>query len=164
MFRRMWAAEPWLKLAYDRPTCFSRTRDKGGADHQDANTFFDLTANGLICDTNWYAHPSHISFVPSGTPRTDCTDCATPSLHSPTPRRYEGNFGLLGLPGRTTTFPTPAPALLGFDETIDDFCSSRRHDAGDWGDYMGHAENCRLASMNILSLYGTRLPYNICRC
>eukprot|EP00966_Prymnesium_polylepis_P275689 6369632-Prymnesium_polylepis.1 len=102
MFRRMWAAEPWLKLAYDRPTCFSRTRDKGGADHQDANTFFDLTSNGLICSTNWYASLIRIPSVLFATP---ITDCAAPSVLPPPPRRYEGNFGLLGLPGRTPTFP-----------------------------------------------------------
>jgi len=129
MFRRMWGAEPWLKIAYDRATCFERTRDRGGAEYQDSYTFFDLTQQGLVCDTNW----------------------------------YEGNFGDLGVEGRMPTFPAPAPALLGFDETIDDFCSARRQANGDWGEYMNHAENCRLAGMNILSLYGQRLPYNICR-
>ena len=71
---------------------------------------------------------------------------------------YEGNQGELGWEGHIPFFggPEGAPALLGFDETIDKACK-RGHDCD------GHAECCVKHSMNILSLYGQRLPYNICR-
>ena len=49
-----------------------------------------------------------------------------------------------------------APALLGFDEDIDDYCESH-------GGRGNHAEACVQANVNILSLYGDRIPYNICR-
>ena len=51
-----------------------------------------------------------------------------------------------------------APALLGFDESIDNYCAS--HGGQDW---MGHSEACVHANVNILSLYGKKVPYNICR-
>jgi len=69
---------------------------------------------------------------------------------------YEGNAGLLGLPHIIPTFAHHAPALLGFDEAIDEYCNSK-------GGTGGHAEACIQASLNILSLYGNRVPYNICR-
>jgi hypothetical protein len=69
---------------------------------------------------------------------------------------YEGNSGQLGLPNTIPTFEHPAPALLGFDEAIDQYCTSK-------GGSGGHARACIRASLNILSLYGHRLPYNICR-
>ena len=69
---------------------------------------------------------------------------------------YEGNSGDLGRQDKLPQFPSSAPALLGFDETIDQFCQAR----GGSGD---HAWACIKASLNILSLYGDRVPYNICR-
>jgi len=59
-------------------------------------------------------------------------------------------------PGKTST-----PALLGFDETIDAHCATQLggFDKGPGG----HAERCVAANRNILSLYGDRVPYNICR-
>jgi len=74
---------------------------------------------------------------------------------------YEGNEGELGEP--ESLLPAfgdpdkPAPAALGFDESLDWYCSSR----GATG--KGHAERCVEANVNILSLYGERVPYNICR-
>ena len=73
---------------------------------------------------------------------------------------YEGSLG--GQFWRIPDFPDKAPALLGFDETIDEYCWDAKIDRGDWGRYP-HAENCRRASMNILSLHGNGVPYNICR-
>lgn len=67
---------------------------------------------------------------------------------------YEGNSGDLGKHDYRTTFAKEAPALLGFDETIDKACSN--HDGQ-------HAKSCIRASKNILSLYGDRVPYNLCR-
>ena len=57
-------------------------------------------------------------------------------------------------------FVGAAPALLGFDEGIDVYCQER---APDWAKWRGHATRCVAANVNILSLYGNRVPYNICR-
>jgi len=79
---------------------------------------------------------------------------------------YEGNpGGTLGAMGQPPTFTADAVALLGFDETIDKYCGQHRKtnpDAKNFGGY-AHARNCVMANLNILSLYGTRVPYNICR-
>lgn len=68
---------------------------------------------------------------------------------------YEGNWGALGWENHIQHFKKDAPALLGFDEDIDWFC--QRHDG------CSHAECCVQTNNNILSLYGDRMPYNICR-
>ena len=49
-----------------------------------------------------------------------------------------------------------APAVLGFDEAIDRACFNTR------GGHH-HAEKCIHSNLNILSLHGDRVPYNICR-
>jgi hypothetical protein len=49
--------------------------------------------------------------------------------------RYEGNAGELGRESHIHPFKAPAPALLGFDERIDAYCS---HETGK----AGHAEAC----------------------
>jgi len=67
---------------------------------------------------------------------------------------YEGSPGSLGFRDRLPTFRQPAPALLGFDESIDDFCDNHGGD---------HAQSCVRSNLNILSLHGDRVPYNICR-
>ena len=75
---------------------------------------------------------------------------------------YEGNPGELGQRYKPPFFESNAPALLGFDESIDGYCAaqptarSRRYGSG-------HAANCVHANLNILSLYGQRVPYNLCR-
>ena len=72
---------------------------------------------------------------------------------------YEGNNGNLGQQDQIPQFTADdAPALLGFDESIDQYCAET---LGSWGG--GHAERCVAANLNILSLYGTRVQYNICR-
>jgi len=68
---------------------------------------------------------------------------------------YEGNEGRLGRRGPLFG-ATDAPAVLGFDEDIDNFC---RVGQG----CNGHAQCCVDHGFNILSLYGDRVPYNICR-
>ena len=71
---------------------------------------------------------------------------------------YSGNPNMWWPPEYTTD----APAVFGFDESIDEFCSSRpkkneRFGSAGWP----HANNCIRSNLNILSLYdGT---YNICR-
>ena len=65
---------------------------------------------------------------------------------------FEGSGGSLGEehggPSRNWVKPhfgKPAPAVLGFDESIDAFCSS--------GGYGSHAERCVRSDVNILSLF-----------
>jgi len=55
-------------------------------------------------------------------------------------------------------FTEAAPALLGFDESIDAYCATH---GGAWRDQ--HSERCVNANVNILSLYGNVIPYNTCR-
>eukprot|EP00908_Phaeocystis_cordata_P021789 Transcript_4176.p1 GENE.Transcript_4176~~Transcript_4176.p1 ORF type:complete len:493 (-),score=73.84 Transcript_4176:23-1297(-) len=73
---------------------------------------------------------------------------------------YNGNPGELGTNGAVFT-KRHAPALLGFDESIDAYCAANV--IGGESEHMGHAERCVKANLNILSLYGDELPYNICR-
>ena len=77
---------------------------------------------------------------------------------------YTGTPGQLGrgngpsAPAIWPHFTDKAPALLGFDETIDDYCAAR----GGPGSHQ-HSEVCVRANVNILSLYGNQIPYNTCR-
>ena len=73
---------------------------------------------------------------------------------------YEGNNGQLGWGNGGPTkgwvwphFTKPAPAVLGFDESIDWFCRQ--------GGNNGHAERCVQANVNILSLFWPAI-YNSC--
>ena len=77
---------------------------------------------------------------------------------------YTGNGGRLGQTGGGPSkryvdphFTQNAPALLGFDESIDWYCNAHGGRGGN------HAENCVHAQVNILSLYGNQIPYNVCR-
>lgn len=91
--------------------------------------FFDGAAAGHTCNRNW----------------------------------YEGNPGEIGegyAPRVTENWVWPhfersAPALLGFDESIDRACSKVNP-------VDGHANNCITSNLNILSLYPPA-QYNICR-
>jgi len=77
---------------------------------------------------------------------------------------YEGNNGDLGRV--TPSFAEPAPALLGFDSPIDTYCAANKpppRQARGQRQHYGHAGECVNANLNILSLYGDRLPYNLCR-
>ena len=74
---------------------------------------------------------------------------------------YQGNAGTLGTVGPDFS-KAHAPALLGFDESIDEYCGQHL-DGNQDRNIRGHATRCVAANLNILSLYGDRLPYNICR-
>lgn len=77
---------------------------------------------------------------------------------------YEGNKGKLGEADRLPTYSADAPALLGFDETIDGYCGQTpKTNKNQYKDAWPHARECVHANLNILSLYGSRVPYNICR-
>jgi len=57
-----------------------------------------------------------------------------------------------------------APALLGFDDTIDWFCHEERKRFFNNQIYgYDHAGACANSNNNILALWGDRLQYNICR-
>jgi len=124
----MWAAEPWLLRKDDMASCWDRKRDAHDQ-WQSAQDYFLNARWGGSCNTNW----------------------------------YEGNAGghdenILGAQNFLPTgwFPHDAPALLGFDESIDEHCWAH-------GGFGSHAMACIHAGFNILSLYGNRVPYNICR-
>ena len=76
---------------------------------------------------------------------------------------FEGNVGTLGHAGQAPSFLNAAPALLGFDESIDDFCAQR---LGGWDNAkdFGHAQRCVAADLNILSLYGELSTAYDCFC
>ena len=124
LFRRMWAAEAWAPMRGGRPACWDRKRVKD----------YDEPAESQNASTYFDAAL-----------RGD--DCRT--------NWYEGNYGRMGEewlvePG----YKHEAAALLGFDESIDEYCMDR---APGWGRNKGHAERCIAASASILSLYGERV-------
>jgi len=119
------------------PACWEVKRDAPGQ-RQAPSTYFDDARIGAHCSSNW----------------------------------YEGNVNrFLGRPEarvpKYLNHTRPAPALLGFDETIDEFCRdelSRLDLDHRWkSEGWAHAENCIRANLNILALYGNRVPYNVCR-
>ena len=104
-----------------------------GGDTNTGRRYFDDAWWGKACETrNWY----------TGTPGS----LGDASRLGPSDKSAEPHFTTL------------APALLGFDETIDEYCQT--NGGGSW---MGHSESCVHANVNILSLYGNKVPYNICR-
>ncbi|KAL1499574.1 hypothetical protein AB1Y20_011775 [Prymnesium parvum] len=76
---------------------------------------------------------------------------------------FEGSPGNLGLVGVPPKFTAQAPALLGFDESIEWFCTKEHmfFNNGFYGN--DHAGNCANSNNNILALWGNRLQYNLCR-
>lgn len=83
---------------------------------------------------------------------------------------YVGHAGQLGKHWSRPHFTAPAPALLGFDDSIANFCESkarmlvgRRAPLPRKGGSDGHIRLCLLANMNILNLIAGRVPYNLCR-
>ena len=79
--------------------------------------FFEDAENGTTCVRNWYeGNPGPLGFINGG----------------PNQSWVEPHF------------TQPAPALLGFDESIDWFCNKG------WG---SHSEKCTHSNYNILSLY-----------
>ena len=76
---------------------------------------------------------------------------------------FEGSPGALGKRGKPPNFSGMAPALLGFDETIEGFCKKEFQFANNhWYGY-DHAGMCANSNNNILALWGDRLVYNLCR-
>ena len=132
LFRRMWAAEAWGTMENGRAACWSMEREGMDRRRVPEQRYFDMALTESQCH------------------RTNW---------------YEGTtwqHGVLGGNGDKQRFTDLAPALLGFDETIDTYCSAHI-DAKKDHPWLGHSERCVMANKNILSLYGDRLPYNICR-
>ena len=137
LFRKMWAAHPFVQRQHGQPNCWDVARDAPDQ-RQNATNFFLGAFRGYHCNTNWYS----------------------------------GNPGPLGKQGASPSFTGDAPALLGFDETIDEYCgsqpivneaaSSKKEKDEEYGGFL-HARRCIASNLNILSLYGDRIPYNICR-
>jgi len=73
---------------------------------------------------------------------------------------FEGNGGGIGKQDQPPHFAWDANAVLGFDEDIDRYCKDRAPKSHKNDQ---HALRCVAANVNILSLYGDRVPYNICR-
>lgn len=96
----------------------------------DGIRYFDDAWWGRSCDQNWY----------TGTPM----QFGDWQKRGPVDQSVWPHFTKL------------APALLGFDESIDEYCGKR-------GTGRQHSEICVNANVNILSLYGDRIPYNTCR-
>lgn len=121
-------------MGADKPACWEVKRDHFGKKAQLAEAYFDETRTGAHCDSNWY----------EGNPNWELGDPDVP------------------LP---PYFTAAAPAVLGFDETIDEYCAAGLKQMGEKAskDKAMHAENCVRANLNILALYGERLPYNLCR-
>ena len=120
LFRKMWAADPWLQRTPGRKSCWDVQRDDKKR-KQTASAFFDETFRGVHCDSNW----------------------------------FEGNYGMLGSEYERPMFSRDAPALLGFDETIDGYCNREPKDneyKDLYGDAIYHSNNCVAANINILSL------------
>ena len=131
-FRRMWAAEPWQLRTEGMASCWDRKRDAHGQ-FQRAQDYFLNTQLGASCNSNWYEGNGG-GYDENILGRAD--------------------FNLGSKVGQW--FPGAAPALLGFDESIESYC-------WDHGGRGSHAMACIRAGFNILSLYGERVPYNICR-
>ena len=122
------------------PACWERRRDARNS-LQSAAAYFDATLIGASCSTNWYEVRSGSSLrAPSHLAIHSAVACGM---------RVQGNDGDLGWGPPPTFSKVPAPALLGFDESIDWYCNM--HNSG--GRYYGHAGNCVNAGLNILSLY-----------
>ena len=138
IFRRMWAGEAWSKMA-------------------DA----DGNAGSTACWLMRRELNAQIRIEPQ--PAADFFEQVLSGAHCDT-NWYEGNVGSLGKRDARPSFPKDeAPALLGFDETLDGFCAA---ELGGWDQNgakdLGHAERCVKASYNILSCAPSELnlvPY-----
>jgi len=69
----------------------------------------------------------------------------------------EGHGSWLGDINSRANYDDDAPGLLGFDQNIDWYCEVHSNVGGD------RAFKCIDANVNILGLYGMRVPYNLCR-
>ena len=134
-FHQLWSNEGWVAR---RPKLTLPCWD---GDERGGLKFFDDAWWGRSCEPgkserNWYTGND----APPGDKKNQFGD----------PKGGPGD------PKAPLHFSKPAPALLGFDESIDRYCSEH-------GGTGAHAIACVKANVNILSLYGPLIPYNTCR-
>ena len=111
------------------PACWSVRRD--AQEVQRPEQYFDDVLSGRWCASNWYEGTSE-----PGSP-------------------HEEEGVAIGVTGPAFADSDSYPALLGFDEAIDEMCRTGAKD--------GHAQACLKQGMNILSLFSEEVPYNTCR-
>lgn len=133
LLRKMWSATPWRQRAKGEPNCWDRQR----------------------------GHPTFVN----RDPRHDFFFPLEQGAYCRETNWFEGNEGELGKPGQPPSFTRDARPVLGFDESIDAYCATQPHDNGKHTarGKASHAGNCVAANVNILSLFGERMPYNSCR-
>ena len=132
-FHQLWSNEGWVARKPRRTLACWDGDERGG------EKFFDDAWWGKDCQKrNWY------------------TGNAAPPGDKTNAFGMGGPKGGPGNPKNPLHFSDPAPAVLGFDESIDQYCASR-------GGEGAHAVACVKANVNILSLYGPIIPYNTCR-
>ena len=129
VFRRMWTAQGWARTDTS-PPCWSVGRDAKHA--QRPEQYFDDALSGRFCSSNWYEGTS---------------DPGSP---------HEADGDPIGVTGPAFADFDSYPALLGFDENIDQMCRAP-------GSSGGHAQECVKKGLNILSLFSEKVPYNTCR-
>ena len=131
LFRRMWAAEGWASMVGPGASPACWSVQRDGQQAQSPSRYFDDVLSGRWCSSNWYA----------GT----------------------ADSGALGQRGDSedafADFES-YPALLGYDEAIDEMCKQGLGGVGYGG---GHAQACVHSGLNILSLFSAEVPYNTCR-
>ena len=147
LMRKMWAAAPFQQRQPGTPACWEVRRDVGEVRR-------DAVTGKVLRDATRTTRQSASTYFAETLAGEHCVS-----------NWYEGNPGQLGERDEAPSFSTAAPALLGFDETIDEYCSMqpKTNDAANSVGGHWHARNCIAANLNILSLYGERVPYNICR-
>ena len=143
LMRQMWHAEPWKKrTSPEQEGCWDRHREYN-KDWMNPDWYFDATIKGYVCGENWFEG------------NTD---------PEPDPMHPEVEVPQIGNAFQPPHFDTWAPALFGFDEDIEQYCANERGrpwDIPHGG--LNHGRYCVYANQNILSLYGKRIPYNVCR-
>ena len=141
LFRAMWGAVPWTTQNTQR--CWEVTRDAGRS-QQDPTVFMDGIRSGAHCTTtNWLLGNR-------------------PAAHNELPRPIE-HLRDIGRPTFVANYTAPAPALLGFDWSVHQHCSSQLKAKLPYSDFE-HAAACVAANRNILWLKeNSRVAYNLCR-
>jgi hypothetical protein len=133
-FHELFGQEGWKVRRRSTPACWSsfKTQPKGNAGSYGFDGFWENVRQGSSCSRNWYTGNAGSLGSIQGGPEKSWT---TPHFTAPA-----------------------APALLGFDENIEDYCIRHSEEK-----VHGHAEKCVGANVNILSLFGDAVPYNLCR-
>ena len=171
---------PLLQRTADRDNCWDVARDNRHR-HQDGGIFFRETLEGAHCNSNWFEgnngelgqehHRPHFS---AAAPAVLGFDGAPFFSHALRPSNAPGSHVREWASLRICHIPVRFPhvhthqgerdASRVFAETIDQYCGARpKLNSYNYQQAWPHARNCVQANVNILSLYGFRVPYNSCR-